>query len=42
MALGDQSLITSHSKIFHPVLRQLQENNVNISPHNLMYPIFLV
>lgn len=31
-----------HSGMFHPILRKLQEANVEINPHNLMYPIFLV
>ena len=31
-----------HSGLFHPILRKLQESNVEINPHNLMYPIFLV
>jgi len=31
-----------HSSLFHPTLRKLQESDVNIAPHNLMYPVFLV
>jgi len=31
-----------HSAIFHPTLRKWQESNVDIRPHNLMYPIFIV
>ncbi|KAG4077577.1 hypothetical protein HA402_003004 [Bradysia odoriphaga] len=31
-----------HSSIFHPTLRKWQESNVDIRPHNLMYPIFIV
>lgn len=31
-----------HSSIFHPTLRQWQENNVHIGPENLMYPLFLI
>ncbi|XP_026466981.1 delta-aminolevulinic acid dehydratase-like [Ctenocephalides felis] len=42
MALEQQTLVTLHSKIFHPVLRELQEDNVSINPRNFMYPIFLV
>uniref|UniRef100_A0A336LML7 Delta-aminolevulinic acid dehydratase n=1 Tax=Culicoides sonorensis TaxID=179676 RepID=A0A336LML7_CULSO len=36
------SLKKLHSSIFHPTLRKLQESDVQILPHNLMYPIFLV
>lgn len=31
-----------HSSQNHPVLRKLNEMNVEISPHNLMYPVFIV
>lgn len=31
-----------HSSQFHPILRKLNEQNVDISPHNLMYPVFIV
>lgn len=30
-----------HSGIFHPVLRQWQSPNVEITVNNLMYPIFV-
>lgn len=30
-----------HSGIFHPVLRQWQSSNVEITANNLMYPIFI-
>jgi hypothetical protein len=30
-----------HSGYFHPVLRKLQAPNVEISPYNLMFPIFV-
>jgi len=36
------SLKKLHPSLFHPTLRKLQESNVQILPHNLMYPIFLV
>ncbi|XP_025269686.1 endoplasmic reticulum chaperone BiP isoform X2 [Camponotus floridanus] len=32
---------TLHSGIFHPVLRQWQSPNVEITANNLMYPIFI-
>lgn len=32
---------TLHSGIFHPVLRQWQSPNVEITTNNLMYPIFV-
>lgn len=31
-----------HSSIFHPTLRKWQEQNVDLSTHNLMLPIFIV
>ncbi|XP_011210917.1 delta-aminolevulinic acid dehydratase [Bactrocera dorsalis] len=31
-----------HSGIHHPTLRMLQESGCEITPHNLMYPIFLI
>ncbi|KAG5680312.1 hypothetical protein PVAND_009825 [Polypedilum vanderplanki] len=31
-----------HSSQFHPLLRKFNEQNVDILPHNLMYPIFIV
>ncbi|XP_055380382.1 delta-aminolevulinic acid dehydratase [Condylostylus longicornis] len=31
-----------HSGIFHPTLRKLQEQNVQLHSYNLMYPIFLI
>lgn len=31
-----------HSSQNHPVLRKLNEPNVNIAAENLMYPVFLV
>ncbi|XP_039450779.1 delta-aminolevulinic acid dehydratase-like [Culex pipiens pallens] len=36
------SLTKLHSSIFHPTLRKLQCQDVDIAAHNLMYPIFLV
>lgn len=33
---------TLHSGIFHPVLRQWQSPNVEITVNNLMYPIFIL
>ncbi|XP_013116057.1 delta-aminolevulinic acid dehydratase [Stomoxys calcitrans] len=30
-----------HSGIHHPTLRQLQESGCEITPHNLMYPVFI-
>lgn len=32
---------TLHSSIFHPVLRQWQSPNVEITVNTLMYPIFI-
>lgn len=32
---------TLHSGIFHPVLRQWQSPNVEITVNTLMYPIFI-
>lgn len=31
-----------HSGYFHPVLRNLQSSNCEITPYNLMYPVFIV
>lgn len=31
-----------HSSQFHPTLRKLNEPNVDITPTNLMYPVFLM
>ncbi|XP_001353362.2 delta-aminolevulinic acid dehydratase [Drosophila pseudoobscura] len=31
-----------HSGMHHPTLRLLQESGCEISPHNLMYPVFIV
>lgn len=31
-----------HSGIHHPTLRLLQESGCEITPHNLMYPVFLI
>lgn len=31
-----------HSGIFHPTLRKIQEQNVDLHPHNLKYPVFVL
>ncbi|XP_063707936.1 delta-aminolevulinic acid dehydratase [Culicoides brevitarsis] len=36
------SLTKLHPSLFHPTLRKMHEADVQILPHNLMYPIFLV
>uniref|UniRef100_A0A0K8TSS3 Delta-aminolevulinic acid dehydratase n=1 Tax=Tabanus bromius TaxID=304241 RepID=A0A0K8TSS3_TABBR len=36
------SLTKLHSGYFHETLRRIQEANVTISAHNLMYPVFIV
>lgn len=40
--VSKMSLTKLHPSLFHPTLRKLQESDVQIMPHNLMYPVFLV